>query len=184
MSNKKWSTRMLAEGGVMIALSLLLSRIKVYEAPQGGSVTAGSMIPIMFFAMRWGIGSGMFVGAVYGILKCILSPWIVHPVQFLLDYPIAFGLLGLAGIASMENSETMRGKDYFKVVLGVLLAICGRMISHLLAGVIFFKDAALEAGRNPWIHSIIYNSTYLIPEFIISSIILMLLWKPLSKIEK
>lgn len=173
---------MLAEGGVMIALSILLSYIKIYQAPQGGSVTAGSMIPIMFFAMRWGVGPGMFVGAIYGILHFILKPYFYHPVQFLLDYPVPYGLLGLAGITPIVEAEDMEGKDYFKVVLAVLLAILGRMVSHLLSGVIFFAEYA--GDQNPWIYSIIYNSQYLIPEFIISSIILVLLWKPLSRIKK
>ena len=60
---KKWSTKMLVEAGIMIALSIVLSRIKIYEAPQGGSVTAGSMIPIILFAMRWGVGPGVVAGA-------------------------------------------------------------------------------------------------------------------------
>lgn len=178
---KKWSTRMLAEGGVMIALSILLSYIKIYQAPQGGSVTAGSMIPIMFFAMRWGIGPGVFVGIIYGILDFILKPYFYHPVQFLLDYPIAYGFLGLAGIATMKNGKTNR-KEYFFIFLGVLLSIGGRFISHLLSGVIFFAEYA--GDQNPWLYSIIYNAGYLVPELIISFIILVLLWKPLSKIKK
>ncbi len=184
MSKKKWSIKMLAEGGLMIALSILLSRVKIYQAPMGGSVTIGSMVPLMFFAMRWGVGPGIFVGSVFGILKFILGPWFVHPVQVLLDYPVPYGLLGLAGITSIMEAKDMEGKDYFKVVLAVLLAIGGRMISHLLSGVIFYKSAAIEAGMNPWIYSIVYNGQYLLPEFIISSIILVLLWKPLSRIRK
>lgn len=61
---KKWSTKMVVEAGIMIALAYLLSRIKIYEAPQGGSVTAGSMIPILLFAMRWGVGPGIITGAI------------------------------------------------------------------------------------------------------------------------
>lgn len=179
--NKKWNVRMLAEGGVMIALSILLSYIIIYEAPQGGSVTAGSMIPIMFFAMRWGVGPGAFVGATYGVLHFILKPNFYHPVQFLLDYLIAYGFLGLAGIAKMKSGK-LNGKDYFKIFLGVLLSIGGRFISHLLSGVVFFAEYA--ENQNPWIYSAIYNGGYLVPELIISSIILMLLWKPLSKVEK
>lgn len=178
---RKWSTRMLAEGGVMIALSILLSYIKIYQAPQGGSVTAGSMIPIMFFAMRWGVGLGVFVGAIYGILHFILKPYFYHPLQFLLDYPIAYGFLGLAGIATMKNGKT-NAKDYFIIFLGVLLSIGGRFISHLLSGVIFFAEYA--GNQNPWLYSTAYNAGYLVPELIISSIILLLLWKPLSRIEK
>lgn len=178
---KKWSVRMLTEGGVMIALSILLSYIKIYQSPQGGSVTAGSMIPIMFFAMRWGVGPGVFVGSIYGILHFILKPYFFHPVQVLLDYPVAYGFLGLAGIATIKNGK-LDWEDRFLIFISILLAIGGRFVSHILSGVIFFAEYAGE--QNPWIYSSIYNAGYLIPELIISSIILMLLWNPLSKIKK
>jgi len=179
--SKKWNVKMLAEGGIMIALATLLSFIKIYKAPQGGSVTAGSMIPIMIFAMRWGLGPGLLVGCVYGLLQFAIEPYIYHPIQFLLDYPIAFGCLGLAGIAKMDD-EQLSNNNYFMIVLGVLLAIGGRLISHLLSGVIFFAEYA--GDQNPWVYSALYNGGYLLPEFIISSIILVLIWKPISKIQK
>ncbi|NLV76375.1 MAG: energy-coupled thiamine transporter ThiT [Tissierellia bacterium] len=178
---KKWSTKMVVEAGIMIALAYLLSRIKIYEAPQGGSVTAGSMIPILLFAMRWGVGPGIITGAIFGLLKLMLGGWFFTPTQAILEYPIAFGLLGLAGISSISK-ELDSFKDYFNIALSVLLAIGGRFICHLLAGVIFFSEYA--GTQNPWIYSLIYQSSYLIPEFIISTIILSLIWKPLSKIEK
>lgn len=178
---KKWSTKMLAEGGVMIALATLLSYIKLFKAPQGGSVTAGSMIPIMIFAMRWGVGPGILVGGLYGVLQCILDPQVYYPIQFFLDYPIAFGFLGLAGISKIENKNVSK-KDCILIILGVLLAIGGRFVSHLLSGVIFFAEYA--GDQNPWIYSILYNGGYLLPEFIISSIVLTVLYKPLSKIKR
>lgn len=178
---KKWSTKMVVEAGIMIALSVLLSRIKVYEAPNGGSVTAGSMIPILLFAMRWGARPGIVAGATFGLLKLVLGGWVFSPIQAILEYPIAFGFLGLAGIISISNDDT-RPKDYFNVILSVFLAIGGRFFCHLLAGVIFFKEYA--GAQNPWIYSAIYQSTYLVPEFIISSIILSLIWKPLKRIAK
>lgn len=178
---KKWSTKMIVEAGIMVALAYLLSRVKIYEAPQGGSVTAGSMIPILLFAMRWGMGPGIITGAVFGVLKLMLGGWFFSPAQALLEYPIAFGLLGLAGVFSNSNDmDTPR--NYLNIVLSVLLAIGGRFVCHLLAGVIFFGEYA--GTQNPWIYSLIYQSSYLIPEFIISSVILSLIWKPLSRIEK
>ncbi|HSH35717.1 energy-coupled thiamine transporter ThiT [Schnuerera sp.] len=178
---KKWSTKMLVEAGIMIALSILLSRIKVYEAPQGGSVTAGSMIPIMLFAMRWGLGPGITAGITFGLLKLMLGGWVFSPTQAILEYPIAFGFLGLAGVFS-NSIEKAKDGSYFKIILSVLLAIAGRFICHLLAGVIFFSEYA--GTQNPWIYSFGYQASYLIPEFIVSAIILSLIWKPLSRIEK
>lgn len=178
---KKWSTKMLVEAGLMIALAVLLSRFKVYQAPQGGSVTAGSMIPILLFAMRWGLKPGIVAGATFGLLKLILGGWIFTPTQAILEYPIAFGFLGLAGIFSSYIRDFNKEK-YIKIILSVFLAIAGRFLCHLLAGVIFFSEYA--GTQNPWIYSFIYQASYLVPEFIVSAIILSLIWKPISRVEK
>ncbi|MEW8972773.1 MAG: energy-coupled thiamine transporter ThiT [Tissierellaceae bacterium] len=172
------NVKMLAEGGIMIALSILLSYIPVYQAPNGGSVTAGSMIPLMLFAIRWGVKPGIVVGSTYGILHFILKPYFYHWAQFILDYPLAYGLLGLAGICNIVDGEELN--EYLKLVLGIVLAIGGRMLSHVLSGVIFFAESA--GAKNPWLFSIGYNATYLIPELIISIVVLVLIWKPLKKV--
>lgn len=173
---------MLVEAGVMLALAIVLSKIKIYQAPNGGSVTAGSMIPIIIFSMRWGLGPGIVAGATFGLLKWMLGGWYFSPIQILLEYPIAFGCLGLAGMFS--NSLTnVKEINYFKVVSSVLVAISGRFMCHFLAGLIFFKDT-LPEGISPWISSASYQATYLVPEFVISAVLLSLLWRPLSRIEK
>ena len=175
---KRWSIKMLAEGGMMIALSILLSQIKVYQAPNGGSVSAGSMIPIILFSIRWGLAPGLVLGASYGVLDFILKPYFYHPIQFILDYPLAYGLLGLAGIAYyIKDKDSPKG--YLSVFLSIVLAILGRMLSHVLAGVIFFAEYA--GDKNPWIYSIGYNATYLIPELIITCIVIAMIWRPLRK---
>ncbi|NLW23158.1 MAG: energy-coupled thiamine transporter ThiT [Tissierellia bacterium] len=179
---KKWSTKMLVEAGIMVALSVLLSRIKVYEAPNGGSVTAGSMIPVLLFSMRWGVGPGLITGATFGLLKLILGGWVFTPVQAILEYPVAFASLGLAGVA-MKSKDINKLSDYLKVVLSVLLAIGTRFICHFIAGVIFFAEYAPE-GVSPWLYSAAYQATYLVPEFIVSAIILSLIWKPISRVSK
>lgn len=172
---------MIVEAGIMIALAILLDRVKIYEAPQGGSVTAGSMIPIFLFAFRWGVGPGVIAGAVFGILQLMFGAWIFSPVQAILEYPVAFGCLGLAGLFS-KNIIMGKGNILLGIITGVFLGIGTRFICHLLAGVIFFSEYA--GTQNPWIYSFIYQATYLIPEFIISSIVLYLIWKPLSKISR
>lgn len=175
---KKVNIRLLAEGGIMIALAMILSKIVVYEAPQGGSVTAGSMVPIMIFAIRWGVGPGLLVGSMYGLLHFIFKPYFLNLPQFLLDYIFAYGLLGLAGLAHSVIHE-YKENNYLKVGISATIAIVGRMISHILSGVIFFAEYA--GSQNPWIYSTIYNATYLIPELIISIAVLILIWKPLQR---
>lgn len=181
MERKRNKVLILTEGGMMIALSVLLSYIIIYQAPNGGSVTAGSMIPIMLFAIRWGIGPGIAVGSVYGVLDFILKPFFYHPIQVILDYPIAYGLLGLAGIAYTLNNKNNKN-NYVSLSLGITLAILARLISHVLSGVVFFSEYA--GSQNAWLYSILYNATYLIPELIISLIILLIIYKPMQNIFK
>ena len=183
---KKWNTKMLVEAGIMLALAIILSKIKIFQAPQGGSVTAGSMIPILLFALRWGAGPGVITGIVFGLLKLMFGGWVFSPAQVILEYPIAFGFLGLAGIfyksIEFNSRKKLNFNTYAKIVFSVFLAIGGRFLSHFLAGVIFFSESA--KGANPWVFSALYQSSYLIPEFIISAVLLSLLWKPLRRIEK
>lgn len=170
----KMSTKMLVEAGVLIALAQVLSYIKVFEAPYGGSVTAGSMVPIIIFAVRWGLGPGLFAGAVYGALQFILGEkYSFHILSILLDYVVAFGLLGLAGLAKDTRAGAMAG---------VFLAVLGRFVSHLLSGVILFASYAPE-GMNPWVYSFLYNGGYLLPELIICWLVTGLLYNPLQNVE-
>lgn len=157
---RQHKVEVLVEGAVMVALGLTLSFVKIYQAPYGGSVTLGSMIPILLFAMRRGAGPGVAAGIVHGILQYMIEPFFVHPAQVLLDYPLAFGLLGLSGFMGQ------------RAVLGAAVGIMGRFVSHYLSGVIFFASAALDNGINPYLYSLLYNGAYLLPELIISAVIL------------
>ncbi len=153
------STRILAEMVLMIALAGALHGIKLITLPQGGSVTLGSMIPIMLFSLRRGPKLGMLAGAIFGLIVLIEEPFVFHPLQVLLDYPLAFGSLGLAGLFGKHP------------MVGVGVAIAGRFLSHFLSGIIFFATFAPE-GTHPALYSIIYNGSYLGVEFIISGILI------------
>lgn len=164
MRNK---TRMLVEAGLLIAVAQILSYIVIWQMPQGGSVTAGSMIPIMIFAIRWGAGPGILAGAVYGILQFILGPkHSFHVISILFDYPIAFAGLGLAGLYR---------KNYFTISIGVVLGILVRLTSHVISGALVFYEYA--GAQNPWIYSIGYNIPYLAVELVISIVIVGILYK-------
>ncbi len=169
----KNSTRMLTEAGLMIAAAQILSYVKVYEAPYGGSVTAGSMIPIIVFALRWGLKSGLIAGTAYGILQFLLGGEIysLHIVSVLFDYVVAFGLLGLAGIFR----SNIKG-----VFTGTCLGIIGRFICHVISGVVVWAAYAPE-GMDPLFYSIVYNGSYLLPEMVITLVIVGILYKPLIK---
>jgi thiamine transporter len=153
---KTFSTRALSEIVVVIALSTVLSYIKIYHLPQGGSITAGSMVPLLWLSLRRGAKIGLFASIVYGIVQLLVEPFVYHPVQVLLDYPLAFGALGLAGFFTSY------------ALIGVAVGIFGRFVSHLLSGVIFFAEYAPE-GMSPIVYSAIYNGSYLIGELIVSA---------------
>lgn len=179
--SKKEKARFLAEGGIMIALATVLSMVKIYEAPFGGSVTAGSMVPILLIGIRWGSLPGIIVGVIYGMLQAVLEPYIVHPIQFLLDYPIAFGLLGLSGLYKIIKGYEHKSKviEYLGATFGIFIAILGRFVSHVLAGVVFFSENAGDI--NSWLYSLAYNGSYLSLELIISIAVIILLWKPIRR---
>jgi thiamine transporter len=162
----KPTTKILAEVAVSVALAGALNLIKIYTLPQGGSITAGAMIPILWLALRRGPRWGIFAGVVFGLVV-MLNPvdfYVVHPAQFLLDYPIAFGALGLAGIARKHP------------LVGVGIGILGRFAAHYFSGVIFFGMFAPK-GMSPFLYSAIYNGSYLIGEFLVSAVIMLLLVK-------
>ena len=154
-NQKKWSTRMMANASLCIALAFILSYVKLYEMPQGGSVTLASMLPIFMFAYAYGVGPGLAVGFAYGLLQFVQGGWFVHPVQFLLDYPLAFAMLGFAGIAR-------RLPERWGLIAGILLGTFLRFLCAFLTGVFFWGDGAGE--QNVLIYSAVYNGTYLIPE--------------------
>lgn len=162
----KSPTRILTEAAVSVALAGALNFIKIYTLPQGGSITAGAMVPICWFALRRGPKWGIFAGVVFSFVV-MLNPvdfYVVHPAQLLLDYPIAFGALGLAGAFRRHP------------LVGVGIGIFGRFLSHFASGVIFFSMFA-PPGMSPFLYSALYNGSYLIGEFAVTSVIMYLLIK-------
>ena len=163
-SRQKWTTRMMANASLCIALAFILSYVKLYEMPQGGSVTLASMLPIFMFAYAYGVAPGLMIGCAYGLLQFVQGGWFVHPIQFLLDYPLAFAMLGFAGIAK-------KLPDSWSMLPGILLGVFLRFLCAFLTGVFFWGDGAGE--QNVLVYSAVYNGTYLIPETVICLAIAM-----------
>ncbi len=164
------TSRVLAEIAIFVALATALSFIIIFQLPQGGSITLASMVPIIWLALRRGPKIGLTAGFVYGLVQLIVMPQIYFLPQVLLDYPLAFGCLGLAGFFQKRWA-----------LAGVAVAITGRFIMHLISGALFFASYAPE-GVNPWVYSGIYNGSYLLPELVISLFVIFLLQK--SKVLK
>lgn len=162
---RRWSARMLANASLCIALAFILSYVRLYKLPQGGSITLASMLPIFLFAYAYGVGPGMLVGMAYGVLQFIQDAYFVHPVELLLDYPLAFAMLGLAGLASKFS-------DRWGLVPGILLGTFGRFVCAFLSGIVFFASYA-PADQNLIAYSIVYNGLYLVPEALICIVLAM-----------
>lgn len=162
-------TRALVYGAVAIAMSFALSYIKFFEMPQGGSLTLASLLPLMIYCCMFGTRRGTIVCLIYGVLQAVQDPWIIHPMQFLLDYPLAFGMVGISGIF-VEKGVFKRKKNravtdvktegdneakcsfakrsarffdkYNKLIgfiLGGVIAVIGRFVCHVLSGVFAFS---------------------------------------------
>lgn len=154
-----FDSKSIALAGVCIAMSFVLSYVKLWEMPQGGSVTLVSMLPVMLYAYIYGTKKGVLIGFIYGLMQAMQDPYIIHPAQFLLDYPIAFAMLGFAGAFSQIKALKF---PQIKFTLGAILAGCLRFLSHVLAGVYAFGADAVDKGyigvENFWLYSTAYNS--------------------------
>lgn len=148
--NSGSNVKKLAYSGVAIAIAMVLSQFKLFALPQGGSITPFSMLFIVVIAYFFGVRQGVLTGIVYGLLQLAFGGWVAHPVQLLLDYPLAFGALGLAGVFS---------KSEFGLIKGMILGVMGRFFFHFISGIVFFASYAPE-GWNPVVYSLWYNFSY------------------------
>jgi thiamine transporter len=145
------TTQTLVVGALCIAMAFVLSYVRLWKMPQGGSVTLMSMLPIFLYAYLYGLGPGLLAGLVYSLLQFIQEPYFVTPLQFLLDYTIGFTALGLAGIFSKTKM-----KEIVKFPLGCAIAGLTRTLSSFLSGVIFYGEYAAP-GQPVWLYSFLYN---------------------------
>lgn len=180
--------------GVLIALGTALSFVKVFDLPYGGSITLCSMLPVMVFAYRsgtkWGLGAGFTFSVLqllFGLdaLKGVSGATVVGSV--LLDYLLAFTVLGLAGI--------FRGKiknDPAAFTLGCFAAGMLRYVCSFLSGWILWGEyadvnfspmlAGMSGQQLACCYSLVYNGSYMIPEIIVTCIAGFLVMQFLGKI--
>lgn len=158
-----WTARTMAVGAVAMALGSVLSMVKIWSMPLGGSITPASMLPLLIFAYCYGAGPGLTLGALYGVMQFILGGGRfagLGVIANLLDYPIAFGLLGLAGLFRKQKNEALG------LSLGFGVGCLGRFLASFTSGYVYYGMYAPE-GWNPLIYSAAYNFAYLLPECLI-----------------
>lgn len=176
----------LVEAAIMVALATALSLVRVYKLPLGGSITLLSMLPICLFSIRWGIGWGLGAGFVYALLQLFLDlaevlSWGLTPLSlvgcFAFDYLIAFTVIGLAGIFRKSGKVGM--------LSGVVLALFLRFVCHIISGTFIFDIWLPEDWSNPFLYSLAYNGSFMLPELILTGIGAFFLCTPrLLKIGK
>jgi thiamine transporter len=178
---KQNKTLFLVEIAIFTALAFLLDLVSNFVFsriwPQGGSVSI-SMVPVFLMAFRWGIKGGVLTGFLLGLLQFVLGySQIYTPVQGIIDYLVAFSVVGLAGVfaSQIKNAvqEQRRGKWITFATIGILIGSLLRFLSHFYTGIVFFGEYAPEGQPVAW-YSLIYNGTYMLPSFILCAIVVVL----------
>lgn len=170
----------LVESAVMLGLATALGFVKLFRMPLGGSVTLCSMLPVLLIAYKYGPKWGVGVGFAYGLIRMLLDlsgvlSWGLTPVaiavSFVLDYLAAFAMLGLAGIY---------GKGLKQFVAGISTAVVLRFVCHVVAGVTaYLSFVPKDWAAHPFLYSVVYNGSFLLPDFAICLGAGLLIYKPL-----
>jgi thiamine transporter len=182
MRNQK--VLLLVEIAIFAALGFVLDFV-AFKMPQGGSVSL-VMIPIVLMAFRRGVLAGIITGLLIGLLQIVSGLISVTPLSFsfvvmqvILDYLIAYGVVGFAGLLRPQYlnfvHQQKRGKMISIIVSAVLIGSLLRYITHVITGIFFFGMYA-EEGANLFIYSSIYNATYMIPVFLLTAVVCALLF--------
>ncbi|MGG2083239.1 energy-coupled thiamine transporter ThiT [Lysinibacillus pakistanensis] len=168
---------MLVEIAIFAAIGLVLDQISFKVWAQGGSVSL-VMVPIILIAFRWGLLPGLTTGFLIGAMQTMFGPTIVHWLQGLLDYGVAFTVVGLVAIVRRPVLEAANNLNKTKmalyIIVGTVLAGFLRYAAHTVAGAVFFSEYA--GDQNAWIYSIIYNGTYMLPATVLTAIVGVLLF--------
>lgn len=176
-------TKVLVEGAIMVALATVLCYIRVFRLPWGGSITLLSMLPIAVYSIKYGIKSGLMASFVFALIQFGqgvidgLFGWGLSPVMLvaciLLDYILAYTVIGLAGI--------FRSKGFMGWIAGTTLAVVIRFLVHFISGVVIWHSyGELWTGfstENEFLYSFLYNGAYMLPELIFTVIGIVLIAK-------
>ena len=176
-SKSRLTLRALTEGAIFVALAQIISMLKLWELPQGGSVTL-CMLPIFIYCARWGFGPGMLASFVFGLLHLLISGAYAWGWQSILgDYLLAYTALGFAGLFHKQKNGFFTG-----IVVGAL----ARFLVHWIVGATVWAEYMPDTFfgmtmHSPWFYSVLYNGSYMFIDMILCLIVGLLLWKPLGK---
>jgi len=154
-------TRMMTIAALCVAMAFVLNQISLYRMPMGGSITPFSMLFIVLAGFWLGPTWGIMAGVAVGLLNTVTGAFVVHPLQYILDYLLAFGALGLSGLFR---------KMKFGLHIGYVVGVMGRLLMSFLSGYFFFYMYAGDS--HPAMFSFLYNITYMGPELIATLIVI------------
>lgn len=177
MQNSK--TKKLVEMSILVALAFVLDYVaNIYSGwfwPFGGSISI-SLVPLAVIAFRYGWVAGFLSGFTMGLLQLLTGAYIMHPIQVLFDYPLPYAVLGFAGFFASKVNAVEVGRRSLYIWLATGIGSIARLVCHIISGVVFFADYAPE-GMNPVVYSVGYNTPFVLASYILSAIILVILYK-------
>lgn len=164
---RHYSLTTLTEIALFTGLATLLDKIPLFTLPQGGSVTL-AMVPILLLSFRRGEKAGLVTGCLTGCLQLVLGAYLLSPFQVLLDYLLAYAVLGLAGWGKKLSP--------FNLSLATVTVISLRLLCHVLAGILFYGQFA-PSGTPVWLYALLYNASFILPSTLLTLLVLLLLYQ-------
>lgn len=167
MSSNREMILKIVTGGIALALAFVLSQLKLFELPNGGTVTPASVLPIIIFAMAFGPSWGFLVAFIFSLLQ-LIGGYLLTPFQVILDYTLGYASLGITGFAALPAAKRnvfrnplkrFANAGVVKAIIFTVLSYIVRWFCSVLSGVIFYAEYA--GDMNPWVYSMIYNGSFL-----------------------
>lgn len=173
-TNNHLKTRHLCECGILLALSIALSFVKIWEMPMGGSITLASMLPVLFIGVKLGYGWGLsaaFVLSLSQLAEALIKGnvfiycqgFLTVLICVLFDYLVPFTILGLSAFAKPKKGEKL---NIVKMLVTFAVLIFGRFVCHYITGVVIWGQWAENMSK--YLYSLLYNGQYMLPEMIIT----------------
>ena len=211
-------TRRLTESAMLLAVAIVLelvSKMFIPELPFGGQVTLVSMLPVVLISYRHGVKWGLVAGVGYALLEMALGAKTVaaafQPGYFgdgtmivnalimcLLDYLVAFTVLGLGGLFRDRIRSAGAG-----LAVGAVVALGARYVAHIASGYILYSGWAewffTQEGFPAWgaslvealspemlglVYSVVYNGMYMVPELLLTAVAALLIAKNPGIVKK
>lgn len=184
MKTQHFNTRLLVEIALFSVLCVILDLFSFKAWGQGGSISL-QMLPIFVIAFRHGLKAGSITGLIFGFLQLLLGAYILNPIQAFLDYPLAFMLVGSAGVflksIQAAISKGKNGRLIFFIFVGTLLGSLLRLIVHIISAMIYFSTGA-TGHQSVLAYATIYNVSYMVPSFILTTLIIMAMFSAFKRL--